>query len=62
MKIKKKILFSVGILLANILTYLFLGFLGAYKDIKVVGSIFVFFGWVWLCMGHIIALYTIWRE
>ena len=62
LKRKGKILLTIGVFIVSILVYLFLGFLGAYKDVKVVGSIFVFFGWIWLCMGHLVALYGLWRS
>lgn len=62
LKKKAKLILFIGICLISFLMYSILGFLGAYKDISVVGSIFVFIGWIWLLIGQIIALYAIWRK
>ncbi len=62
LKKKAKIIIFIGICFTSLLMYVILYFLGAYKDVSVVGSIFILFGWFWLLMGQIMALYTIWRN
>ena len=62
LKIKRKVLLSVIVFTITLGIYLLLGFLGAYKDVTVIGSIFVCFGWFWLLAGQIIGLIAIWRK
>ena len=62
LKKKAKIIISIGILAISILTYFILGFLGAYKDVYIAGSIIILFGWYWLLAGQIMALYALWRK
>ena len=62
LKKKVKIALSIGIIVVSTLTYFILDYLGAYKDVFVIGSIIILFGWYWLLMGQIMWLYAIWRK
>lgn len=51
------ILVSVGIVL-----YHFLANNGAYAVKNTLGSIFIYLGWIWLLVGQIMVIYTMWED
>ena len=56
-KLKRKTIYIAIIITTSCLMYHILGILGAFESKKVLASIFILFGWVWLLFGQIIALF-----
>lgn len=57
-----KVVFTLILVSLGIVVYHYLGILGAYASKNALAGVFVQLGWLWLLVGGIMVLKTMWEE
>lgn len=58
----KKVMIALAFIVADIITYHYLGIIGAYVGETAWANTFCCVGWFWLLAGQFMALHMIWED
>ena len=56
-----KVVITLMIVMLDFIIYSFLYANGSYMGQNIITSIFIYLGWIWMCMGQFCVLYAVWE-